>query len=333
MKKGSSQPEVKKLSVAEVTESARLITAVREEIKKILAGQSVIVEELICALLCNGHVLVEGVPGIAKTLVIKALAQISGCSFKRIQFTVDLLPSDILGLTTYDPQRGFEVVKGPIFAHFVIADEINRSPPKTQSALIEAMQERQVTIGTNTYLLPLPFFVMANQNPIETEGVYNLPEAQVDRFLFKLIMTYPNKNDEARIMETNTTLKRFEDFNLRSIISDKIILDLQKKASQIYLDEKIKNYILDIVMLTRRKDFEYGKYIELGSSPRATIAIFIASKAWALIRGRNFVIPRDVRDVAPNVLRHRLILSYRARAENITSDTIIDHIFNMVKAP
>ncbi|HLG29583.1 MAG TPA: MoxR family ATPase, partial [Candidatus Brocadiales bacterium] len=251
---------------------------------------------------------------------------------KRIQFTVDLLPSDIIGLTTYDPQKGFEVVKGPVFANFVIADEINRSPPKTQSALIEAMQERQVTIGRTTFALPAPFFVMANQNPIETEGVYSLPEAQVDRFLFKIIMGYPEEEHEEKIMEENATFKNFEDFNLRPILSDKKILDLQAITHKVYLDSKIKRYILNIVTMTRTKSFERGPYIELGCSPRASIALFIAAKAWALTEGRNYVIPSDVKAVAFAVLRHRLILSYKARAENITPDQIINDILLKVNA-
>jgi len=322
-----------KLSNEEVREAARVILNIKNEIKKVIAGQEEVIDSLICALLCNGHVLVEGVPGIAKTLLIKSLAQVTGCSFKRIQFTVDLLPSDILGLTTYNPESGFEIVKGPIFANFIIADEINRSPPKTQSALIEAMQERQVTIGNTTFLLPSPFFVMANQNPIESEGVYNLPEAQIDRFIFKVLMGYPKKDDELRIMEENATLKNFEDFHLNSATSAQEILYLQQMVHRVYLDQKIKEYILNLVNLTRSKDFEYGNYIELGSSPRASIYLFISSKALALIKGRNYVIPKDVKEVAPLVLRHRLILSYKARADGITSDKIIESLLRTARVP
>jgi MoxR-like ATPase len=272
----------------------------------------------------------EGVPGIAKTLVIKTLAKVSGCTFKRIQFTADLLPTDIIGLTTYDPQKGFEIVKGPVFANFIIADEINRSPPKTQSALIEAMQEKQVTIGKTTFALPSPFFVMANQNPIETEGVYTLPEAQVDRFLFKVLIEYPEEDDEEIIMEENVTFKKFEDFNIKEIISPAEIIELQKLTHLIYLDKKIKKYILDLVKKTRKRDFSLGSYIELGCSPRASIALFIASKAEALINGRNFVIPSDVKKVAKEILRHRIILSYKAGADNITTDKIIEELFKIV---
>lgn len=320
-----------KLSSEEVREAARVILNIKNEIGKAISGQEEVIDALISALLCNGHVLVEGVPGIAKTLLIKALAKVCGCSFKRIQFTVDLLPSDILGLTTYNPERGFEIVKGPIFANFIIADEINRSPPKTQSALIEAMQERQVTIGNTTFLLPSPFFVMANQNPIETEGVYNLPEAQVDRFIFKVLMDYPEKEAELRVMEENATFKNFEEFNLRSVTSAPEILHLQQMVHRVYLDPKIKSYILELVTTTRNKNFEHGSYIDLGSSPRASIYLFIGAKALALIRGRNYVIPKDVRDVAPLVLRHRLILSYKARADGITTDKIVEALLKTVR--
>ncbi|HLC53687.1 MAG TPA: MoxR family ATPase [Candidatus Nanoarchaeia archaeon] len=333
MKQDSSEKEVRKLTSAQVAEVAVVLKDVRLEISKAFVGQDKVVDGLICALLCNGHVLLEGVPGIAKTLAIRALSVVCGCSFKRIQFTVDLLPSDIIGLTTYDPQQGFQVLKGPVFANFVIADEVNRSPPKTQSALIEAMQERQVTIGKTTYPLPSPFFVMANQNPLESEGVYSLPEAQVDRFLFKIIITYPEMQHEEKIMEDNITLREFSSFDLHPILSDKKILELQNLTHHVYLDRRIKTYILNIVAKTRTKDFSSGKYIELGCSPRASIALFIASKASALLRGRNFVIPQDVKDVAHNIMRHRLILSYQARAENFSVDKIIDDLLQAVRAP
>ncbi len=331
MKSSESENLSRKLSQAQVAESLATLRAVREEIGKAFIGQERVIDSLLCALLCNGHVLIEGVPGIAKTLAIRALSIACGCTFKRIQFTVDLLPSDIIGLTMYEPQQGFQVIKGPIFANFIIADEINRSPPKTQSALIEAMQEHQVTIGKSTYPLPNPFFVMANQNPIESEGVYSLPEAQVDRFLFKVLITYPAAEFEEKIMEDNITLKDFSTFDLRPVLSDKKILELQQLTHHVYLDKRVKKYILDIVTKTRTKDFSYGKYIDLGCSPRASISLFIASKGWALLRGRNFVLPQDVKDVAPQILRHRLILSYQARAENISADMIIDDLLHVVK--
>ena len=321
---------VRKANMQEVEDVSVTLSQMKNEVGKVFFGHTDVVDALIKALLCNGHVLLEGVPGIAKTLVIKALAKVSGCSAKRIQFTVDLLPTDITGLTTYDPNKGFEVVKGPIFANFIIADEINRSPPKTQSALLEAMQEKQVSIGKETHKLPMPFFVMANQNPLETEGVYSLPEAQVDRFLFKVVFGYPKIESEERVMEQNVTFKKFEDIDLKTVASPEKIIKMQHLTHKIYLDKKIKDYILKIVTATREKNFKYGEYIELGGSPRASINIFIASKAEALLRGRNYVLPEDVDKVVYDVLRHRLILTYRAQAENITPEKIITEILGMV---
>jgi len=322
----ASKEKFVKADVARVREAALAIYLIRKEMAKSFFGQEDVVNALIRAILCNGHILLEGVPGVAKTLAIKTLAKVSGCSFNRIQFTADLLPSDILGLVTYNPQKGFEISKGPIFANFIIADEINRSPPKTQSSLMEAMQEKQVTISKETFSLPEPFFVMATQNPIETEGVYSLPEAQVDRFLFKIDVTYPHSKHELKVMDSNTTFKKFEDYKLNTIISPTSIIAMQNLTHQIYGDEKIKKYILEIVKRTREKDFELGKYIELGCSPRASISLFHASKAQALINGRNFVIPTDVKTIAKDVMRHRLILSYKARADKVTSDMVIDEI-------
>lgn len=314
----------------EVIEIAALVSKIKKEMAKVVIGQDKVIDIIICALICDGHVLLEGIPGIAKTLIIKTLAEVSGCSSSRVQFTVDLLPTDILGITSYSPKKGFEVIKGPIFANFIIADEINRSPPKTQSAMIEAMQEKQVTIGKETFKLPIPFFVMANNNPIETGGVYTLPEAQIDRFLFKVNIGYPKMNEEKIIMAENITLKKFKDFNIKPVLSPKKILDMQKIAKRIYLDDKIKDYIFKIVDKTRKKDFENGQYIEWGSSPRASIGLFIASKAWALMKGRNYVIPKDVKDIAHYVLRHRIILNYKARAEKLDSDKLIDEILGMI---
>jgi MoxR-like ATPase len=282
-------------------------------------------------LLCNAHILVEGVPGIAKTLAIRALAAASGCSVKRVQFTVDMLPTDIIGITSYTPGKGFEVIKGPIFANFIIADEINRAPPKTQSALIEAMQENQVTIGRKRFVLPAPFFVMATENPIESAGVYPLPEAQIDRFLFKLLMGYPKEKEEWKIMESNITIKRFEDFKLKAVISPKDITKMQETVRKVYLDDNIKEYILSIVRRTRKKDFTNAEYISYGSSPRASIGLFIASKARALMKGRNFVLPEDVKHVVFSVMRHRLILSYKATIKKIVPDSLIREILGSVK--
>ncbi|MEK6918136.1 MAG: MoxR family ATPase [Nanoarchaeota archaeon] len=315
---------------SEIKEAYDLIFKTREEIGKVIIGQKDAIDAFMCALLCDGHVLLEGVPGIAKTLLVKTLAQASGCSSKRVQFTVDLLPSDIIGITTYTPGKGFETIKGPIFANFIIADEINRSPPKTQSAMIEAMQEKQVTIAKETYPLPKPFFVMANNNPLESSGVYDLPEAQVDRFLFKVLMGYPTKEEEKLIMIDNSTLRTFESFNVKPILSPEKILKMQEMTKNIFMSEKVKDYIVRIVDKTRKKDFPHGKYIEWGGSPRANIGLFIAAKSHALISGRNYVIPDDVKSVAHYVLRHRIILNYKARAEGITSDKIVDEILFMV---
>ncbi len=313
-----------------IKEIAKIISQVKSEMATLVIGQEEIIDGFICALLSNGHVLLEGVPGIAKTLIVKSLATISGCRSKRIQFTVDLLPSDILGITTYTPKKGFETIKGPIFANFIIADEINRSPPKTQSALIEAMQEKQVTIAKETFKLPLPFFVMANNNPIETGGVYDLPEAQIDRFLFKLIIGYPSNGDEKKIMEKNVTLKKFEEYELKSILTPEKIIEMQGIALKIYMNDKVKDYITRIVEKTRKKDFKNSEYIDWGCSPRAAIGLFIASKSWALMKGRDYVTPEDVKSIAHYVLRHRIILNYKAGAEKITSDQIIDDILGRV---
>jgi MoxR-like ATPase len=319
---------VKKPSMAKVQKVHDVIASMRKEVSKAIVGQEEIVDSLIRALLCDGHVLLEGVPGVAKTLAIKTLAVVSGCESKRVQFTVDLLPTDITGITSYTPGKGFETIKGPIFANFLIADEINRSPPKTQSALIEGMQEKQVTIGKETFKLPSPFFVMATENPLEQSGVYTLPEAQVDRFLFKVIMGYPEYEEEEKIIEDNMTLMDFADFGIKAITNPTGIKQMQELTKDIYLSKKIKKYILDIVTKTRTKDFEHGELIEWGGSPRAGIALFIAAKAKALMSGRNYVIPSDVKAVSHEILRHRIILSYRARAEKVDSDKIINQILN-----
>jgi len=316
---------------AEIKKCYDLLARTKKEMAKTVIGQEKVIDAFMCALLCDGHVLLEGVPGIAKTLIVKTLAAASGCSSKRIQFTVDLLPSDILGITTYTPEKGFETIKGPIFANFIVADEINRSPPKTQSAMIESMQEKQVTIAKETYKLPMPFFVMANNNPLETSGVYALPEAQIDRFLFKLLIDYPGADDEIKIMENNMTLRKFESYGIQPILSPEKIMEMQQITKNIYIDEKVKRYIVRIIDKTRKRDFLHGKYIEWGGSPRASIGLFIASKAWALLNGRNYVVPQDVKDISHFVLRHRIILNYKARAEGIDSDKIIDEILGMVK--
>ncbi|HIH31770.1 TPA: MoxR family ATPase [Candidatus Woesearchaeota archaeon] len=308
-------------------------SAIKFEMSKAIVGQQEIINSLIEALLCNGHVLVEGVPGIAKTLTVRTLSQITGGVFSRIQFTPDLLPTDIIGITTYEEGRGFYSVKGPIFANFVLADEINRAPPKVQSALLEAMQERQVTIGKESFALPSPFFVMATQNPIESLGTYKLPEAQIDRFMFKLKMDYPNVEDELKILHTNSTLRKFEEFKLSQAMTPDTIIRAQQDVKKIYLDKKVEKYIVRLVEATRyaqKYNLETGKYIEYGTSPRSSIALFIASKAHALVKGKSFVTPMDVKEVAHNVLRHRIILNYEGQADEISTDTIIDELLKKV---
>lgn len=311
----------------------KVIKDIEGELSKVVIGQKETIRGIIRAILCNGHVLVEGVPGIAKTLIVKAFAEITGCEMKRVQFTVDLLPTDITGIMSYTPDKGFEIIKGPVFANFLIADEINRSPPKTQSALLEAMQERAVTISRETYPLPEPFFVMATENPLEVSGVYSLPEAQIDRFLFKLLIDYPLMEEEKLILDTNVTMRNFSEYDLKKVLSTKEILRLQATVKKVYTSDAIKEYIVRIVNETRRKDNEYSKYISCGASPRASIALHIASKAEALMNGREYVIPQDVRTVAYPVLRHRIILNYEAEAEQIRQDKIIKYILAEVNTP
>jgi MoxR-like ATPase len=309
---------------------------VRNELGKVVVGQKKIIDNLIEALVANGHVLVEGLPGIAKTLLVRSLARVTGCEFKRIQFTPDLLPTDIVGITAYEEGKGFYTIKGPIFSNFVLADEINRAPPKVQSALLESMQEKQVTIGNQTFPLPQPFFVMATQNPVENLGTYPLPEAQVDRFLYKIIMGYLEPEEEIQIMHKNMTLQKFEDFNLQPILSPELIMQIQKDVKDVYLDPKVEKYIVRIIDATRHPDkykIEKGKFIEYGGSPRSTISLFIAAKAHALVQGRTYVTPQDVKEKSKDVLRHRLILNYEGQAENISTDDVINEVLQKVPVP
>ncbi len=305
------------------------------EMDKVIIGQKHMTERLLIGLLSNGHILLEGVPGLAKTLAIKSLSETIDAQFSRIQFTPDLLPADVLGTVIYNQKREeFSVKKGPIFANFILADEINRAPAKVQSALLEAMQERQVTIGENTFKLPSPFLVLATQNPVEQEGTYTLPEAQVDRFMLKVVLDYPKKEEEQLIIRMNIA-QNFPKVN--KIVHPDEILKARELVKEVYLDEKIEKYIVDIVFATRTPgDYKLGKFKELisfGCSPRASISLALAAKAYAFIKRRGYVIPEDVRAIAPDVLRHRIGLTYEAEAENITSEDIIRDILNTVEVP
>ena len=314
---------------------SQFIDLINIEMSKVIVGQKHMTERLLIGLLSNGHILLEGVPGLAKTLAIKTLTTVIDANFSRIQFTPDLLPADLIGTMIYSQKsEDFEVRKGPIFANFILADEINRSPAKVQSALLEAMQERQVTIGEKTFKLPDPFLVMATQNPIEQEGTYPLPEAQVDRFMLKVVINYPKKEEEKVILRQNIN-KEYPEIHKVATTDD--IIKARSVCREIYLDEKIENYITDIVFASRYpEEYKLKKLagmISYGGSPRASINLALAAKAYAFIKRRGYVIPEDVRAVAPDVLRHRIGLTYEAEAENITTEDIINEILNMVEVP
>ena len=318
-----------------VQEESLFLQDLRHEIGRVIVGQQDLVDKMLVALIADGHILIEGVPGLAKTMTVKTLAQVLSANFQRIQFTPDLLPADITGTLIFNPKEGtFAARKGPVFANLVLADEINRSPAKVQSALLEAMQERQVTIGEQTYPLPYPFMVLATQNPVEQEGTYPLPEAQVDRFMLKLKVDYPSKEEEKIILERMASAQKPQ---ITSRASTETILKARAAADTIYVDEKVKNYIVDIVFATRRpKDYKLGEiapYIAYGASPRASIYLTQAAKAWAFLDGRGYVTPEDIKELGPDVLRHRIILSYEAEAENITTEDIIQKVFATVEVP
>ena len=318
----------------EAKQYADLLTPLRDEISQVIVGQQDTIDRLLISLISDGHVLLEGVPGIAKTLLIKTLALAVDASFSRVQFTPDLLPADITGTKIYNQQNcSFSTVKGPIFSQFVLADEINRAPPKVQSALLEAMQERQVTILGETFHLPAPFFVLATENPIEHEGTYPLPEAQMDRFMFKILMGYPSKSEEITILDRFTEGVKITP---KPVISADTLLSLQKFIPRIYADREIKNYVTTLVDATRspgRYGLALADYIAYGASPRATIFLVLGAKAHALLRGRGFVVPEDVKSIANEVLRHRIILTYQAEADGITTDAITTQILQKVPVP
>ncbi len=318
-----------------IERQSAFVTNLQTGMSQVIVGQKHLVESLLIGLLSDGHILLEGLPGLAKTLAIKTLSELIDADFSRIQFTPDLLPADVVGTMVYSQKsEDFKVKQGPVFANFVLADEINRAPAKVQSALLEAMQERQVTIGKETFKLPVPFLVMATQNPIEQEGTYPLPEAQVDRFMLKVIIGYPELSEEKRIIRQNITGEKIE---VKPLLKPEDIVEARKVVREVYIDEKIEQYIADIVFATRFPE-KYGMkemkdYISFGASPRASINLALAARAYAFIKRRGYVIPEDVRAVAHDVLRHRIGLSYEAEANNLTTDEIVSRILNSVEVP
>ncbi|MBN1219818.1 MAG: MoxR family ATPase [Anaerolineae bacterium] len=320
---------------AAVEQEALFLHDLLAEVNKIIVGQERLVERLLIGLLADGHILLEGVPGLAKTLAVKTLAQAVQAQFQRIQFTPDLLPADLIGTEVYNPRTNeFTPHQGPIFANFILADEINRAPAKVQSALLEAMQERQVTIGDATYLLPEPFLVLATQNPIEQEGTYPLPEAQVDRFMLKVIVGYPSRSEERLIIDRMTGMFLPA---IRPVIHPDDLLHARQVVRQIYVDEKIKDYVLDLVFATREPGANdlasLESLIAYGASPRASIYLVMAARAHAFLHGRGFVTPEDIKQVAPDVLRHRIVVSYEAEAEEVTSANIVQRILDQIEVP
>jgi len=318
-----------------VREGSAFAYRLREEIATVVVGQRYLIDRLLIGLLANGHVLLEGVPGLAKTLSVKSLAQALHASFHRLQFTPDLLPADLIGTLVYSPRDGaFTTKKGPIFAQIILADEINRAPAKVQSALLEAMQERQVTIGEETHVLPEPFLVLATQNPIEQEGTYPLPEAQVDRFMLKLRIGYPSREEERQILDRMATTAAPR--AIAPVVSTAEVLAARALVDQVYVDDKIKEYIVDLVLATRDPkafQLDLGPLIEYGASPRATLALALAGRAHAFLAGRGYVTPQDVKSIAPDVLRHRIVPSYEAEAEEVDADDLVQRVLDGVPVP
>lgn len=318
-----------------VKEASTWTNLLRQEISRVIIGQKNLVDSLLIGILTNGHVLLEGVPGLAKTLTIKTIAAGIHCQFQRIQFTPDLLPADIIGTLVYNPKESdFYTRKGPIFANLILADEINRAPAKVQSALLEAMQEKQVTIGESTYPLPDPFLVLATQNPIDQEGTYPLPEAQVDRFMLKVKVDYPNQKEERRILDAMASSS--PNISINPVVRPKEIIRAREIVDEIYIDDKVKDYIVELVFTTReptRHGLKLEPYIQYGASPRATINLTLAAKAWAFIQGRGYVTPQDVKTIAMDVLRHRVVITYEAEAEGLTSEDLIFKVLDAVPVP
>jgi len=318
-----------------VAASGAWIRPLQEEIGRVIVGQRHLLERLLIALLTNGHVLLEGVPGLAKTLALKTLASCVALHFKRLQFTPDMLPADIVGTMIYSPQDGaFRTKQGPIFSNLILADEINRAPAKVQSALLEAMQERQVTLGDETFPLPTPFLVLATQNPLEQEGTYPLPEAQIDRFMMKVIVNYPSRSEERAILDAMATSEAM--VAPRAVVSAHQILEARHVVNLIYIDDKVRDYIVDLVLATRppiAASLNLNGYIQNGASPRATIALTLAARAMAFLQGRHFVTPQDVKSVAMDVLRHRVSVTYEAEAENVSSENVIEKILDTLPVP
>jgi len=319
----------------QVKDASAFAYKLREEMGTVVVGQRYLVDRLLVGLLANGHVLLEGVPGLAKTLSVKTLAQAISATFRRIQFTPDLLPADLIGTMIYNPRDGgFTTKKGPVFAQLVLADEINRAPAKVQSALLEAMQEHQVTIGDATHALPEPFLVLATQNPIEQEGTYPLPEAQVDRFMLKLRIGYPSREEERQILDRMATTANHQ--AVRAVVTPAEILAARALVDQIYIDDKVKEYIVNIVFATREPaayQLDLGPLIQYGASPRATLYLTLAAKAHAFLQGRGYVTPQDVKSIGPDVLRHRVIVTYEAEAEEVDADEVVRRVFDGVPVP
>lgn len=319
-----------------ISESSKFIDGLRDSMNQIIIGQEQLVNKIIISMLSNGHILLEGVPGLAKTMMVKTLSDLINTDFQRIQFTPDMLPADLLGTLIYNQKTGdFETRKGPIFSNIILADEINRAPAKVQSALLEAMQERQITIGETTFILDAPFLVMATQNPVEQEGTYPLPEAQVDRFMFKLLVEYPSLSSERLVLRQNTSSSKVE--NLSPIVEVDEILEAQNVINEIYVDEKVEDYVLNLIFATRDPEKynlkDLSRIIDYGASPRATINLIKAAKARAFTEHRGYITPEDIRYIGSDVLRHRIILTYEAEAEELTSEDVIRRLFEVIEVP